>query len=343
MPIDFQRPHRRYNPLLDEWVLVSPQRTQRPWQGKVEPPPPRQPDPNCYLCPGNRRAGGAVNPNFDGTYWFENDFAALSPQDGDGQEDDGLYHAQQERGLCRVLIYSPDHFAHFSELGPERVFAIVLMWQQQYRDLAAVPWVGWVQIFENRGEMMGASNPHPHGQVWASRSLPDLPSRLDTNLRRYWERTGKNLLQVLGQTETGSEREVLSNSHWLAFVPFWAVWPFEVYLLPRTRVRDLTELAKPQARALAEILCDLVRTYDAVFEVPFPYSMGIYQAPPRSSAEHWGLWFVFAPPLLRSASVRKFMVGYEMFAGPQRDLTPEQAAQRLREARDRAGVPALRP
>ncbi len=333
MSFNPQRPHRRYNPLLNEWVLVSPHRTQRPWQGKVEPPVPRTVDPNCYLCPGNLRANGERNPNYTSTFVFDNDYAALSPQDDAGEWNAGLFRAEQVRGLCRVLVYHPNHLAHLADLTAEEMRAVIDMWQDQYRDLGGLGWVRWVQIFENRGEMMGASNPHPHGQVWASNFMPSVPERMDESLRRYREKHGVNLLEELAQKEDeAKERVVLQNPHWMVVVPFWAVWPFETLVLPRFSISHLGMLQADQKESLGNILQQLIRTYDQVFQCPFPYSMGIYQAPANTDhTEHWGLFWAFAPPLLRSATVRKFMVGYEIFAQAQRDITPELAAQRLRE------------
>lgn len=333
MPFDPRRPHLRHNPLLDEWVLVSPHRTQRPWQGRVEAPAPRAVDPNCYLCPGNPRANGEQNPTFTGTFVFDNDFAAMSPTDGQDLLEDDVFHARQERGICRVLVYHPDHLRHLADFSTEELLAVIAMWRAQYLELGSLEWVRWVQIFENRGEMMGASNPHPHGQVWASASLPDIPARMDANLRRFHRDRGVPLLSHVAHLEAQrKERVVLEHEDWLVLVPFWAVWPFETLILPRFPVRHLGELDEARSRGLAWVLGALIRAYDAVFESPFPYSMGVYQAPPKESeAEHWTLFWGFAPPLLRSATVRKFMVGYELFARAQRDITPEAAASRLRE------------
>jgi UDPglucose--hexose-1-phosphate uridylyltransferase len=338
MSFDFLRPHRRYNPLLDEWVLVSPHRTQRPWQGKVEQTQPKKVDPSCYLCPNNVRANGERNPDYKTTFVFENDFAAMSPHEHDAELVDDIFHAVQERGLCRVLVYNPNHLAHLADFSHAEMEAVIQMWQNQYLELAVLAWVRWVQIFENRGEMMGASNPHPHGQVWASSSLPDIPARMDSNLRQFYERHRVSLLHHLARVEHDKrERVVFENQDWIVIVPFWAVWPFETMLLPKHPVRHLGELTHGQITSLAQTLPQLVRTYDGLFQTDFPYSMGIYQAPPHQSAEHWGLFWSFAPPLLRSATIRKFMVGYEIFARSQRDITPETAAERLREVFDRIG------
>lgn len=334
---DPARPHRRYNPLLDEWVLVSPHRTQRPWQGKIEKPAQRTVDPDCYLCPGNLRANGERNPNYTSTFVFDNDFAAMSPSDQEGTWSQGLFRAEQVRGQCRVLVYHPNHLYHLADLQPEEMLAVIDMWQEQYRSLANLDWVRWVQIFENRGEMMGASNPHPHGQVWASGFLPSIPERMDANLARHWEVHGRGLMLDLAEQEMQAQiRVVLHNPHWVAVVPFWAVWPYEIMVLPRFEVSHLDALDAEQKRSLADILQHLIRVYDQVFECPFPYSMGIYQAPVHTQrTDHWTLFWFFAPPLLRNATVRKFMVGYELFAQAQRDITPEAAAERLRECRDK--------
>jgi UDPglucose--hexose-1-phosphate uridylyltransferase len=299
-------PHRRYNPLNGEWVLVSPQRTQRPWLGQVEriaPDALPQYDAACYLCPGNERAGGVRNPDYESTFVFTNDFPALLPA-GDG-----------EYGTCRVVCYSPRHDLGLGDLPPDAVERVVEVWAEQYADLLADPRIGHVQIFENRGEMMGASNPHPHGQIWATEHVPMLVAR---EQERFLEEPSLLAAYIDGERE----RVVEENDHFVACVPYWAVWPFETLVAARRIVPSLLDLRDDERAALAAILGRLVQRYDRLFDTRFPYSMGLHQT------SH--LHVHFYPPLLRSATVRKFMVGYELLAEPQRDLTAEEAAERLR-------------
>ena len=326
-------PHRRYNPLLDEWVLVSAERTRRPWQGRQEPPasgPVQAYDPTCYLCPGNRRAGGEANPDYPSTFVFTNDFAALRPDSQPFALEDGLLRAEVEPGTCRVLCFSRRHDLTLAAMTEEDVRAVVDLWADQTAELGAS--YQWVQVFENRGEMMGASNPHPHGQIWAGTALPHDAGREDrTQLAHRVDRGSSLLLDYVGQ-EVGGPRVVDENEDWLAVVPFWAAWPYETLLIAREPTRRLPDLQGPRRQSLARILIRLLRAYDALFGLSFPYSMGWHQAPFRGQAEeHWQLHAHFFPPLL-SANVRKFMVGYELLAETQRDLTAEQAADRLRAA-----------
>ncbi len=361
-------PHRRLNVLTGEWVLVSPQRTLRPWQGQLERAvPERRPayDPGCYLCPGNERAGGVRNPDYAGTYVFTNDFPALLPDAlapaGPDAEGAGLLRAEAVRGTCRVVCFSPRHDLTLPEMRPAELRAVVDVWAEQTVELGAR--YRWVQVFENRGAAMGASNPHPHGQIWALDALPTDPAREDERQRAYRRETGRILLQDYAELEGArGERIVLENEHWRALVPFWATWPFETLLLPRRPVLRLPDLADAERDALADALRRLTTRYDNLFETSFPYSMGWHGAPlggpgagdavragpggagaagDRSEAfpdgpdhAHWQLHAHFFPPLLRSATVRKFMVGFELLAEAQRDLTPEQAAERLRSLSD---------
>ena len=331
-------PHRRYNPLTGQWILVSPQRTKRPWQGqqeRVAEQRPPQYDPNCYLCPGNRRAGDAVNPHYGGTFVFTNDFPALVPQTPPSGDADRLLRLNSVEGKCHVICFSPRHDLTLPEMELEAIEAVVQAWANQIEELGRT--YRWVQVFENKGATMGCSNPHPHGQVWASNCLPNEAQSEETHLRAYWEEQGSSLLVDYVQLEaTRQERIVVENQHWLAVVPFWAVWPYETLLLPRRHVLRLPELTDAERRGLAEILKRLLTRYDNLFETSFPYSMGWHGAPTAEGEyEHWQLHAHFYPPLLRSATVRKFMVGYEMLAEAQRDLTPEQAAAILRELSDR--------
>lgn len=328
-------PHRRLNPLTGEWILVSPQRTQRPWQGqheKAEEPHRLAYDPNCYLCPGNCRAGEAINPPYTDTFLFVNDFPALlpdTPLEGGSQED--LFRCQPVQGLCQVLCFSPRHDLTLPEMAVEQIVRVIDVWAEQVTALGAR--YRWVSIFENKGAAMGCSNPHPHGQIWGTHWLPRTVEQEDACQRHYAQRHGRLLLQDYLERELQQEvRLVDQNPHWVMLVPYWAVWPFELLLIPRRPVRNLPELAREERVALAEILrCSLSR-YDNLFQTSFPYSMGWHGAPTGDGDfSHWQLHAHFYPPLLRSATVRKFMVGFEMLAEPQRDLTPEQAAQRLRE------------
>lgn len=337
--VDWERfPHRRYNPLTDEWVLVSPQRTRRPWAGQVERPPAvSRPayDPHCYLCPGNLRAGGIRNPHYEGTFVFTNDFPALEPETPMGEiAPHPLLRACGERGTCRVICFSPRHDLTLAEMPVPAIRLVVDAWVEQVMELGRR--YRWVQVFENKGEMMGASNPHPHGQIWASAGMPTLPAKEDAAQRAYLSAHGRPLLLDYAELELQrQERLVVWNEDWLVVVPFWAVWPFETMLLPRRHVRHLGELGPAERDSLADILKRLLVRYDNLFEVPFPYSMGWHGAPLEPAYPHWQLHAHFYPPLLRSALVRKFVVGYEMLAEPQRDLTPEEAASRLRALSER--------
>ena len=338
----FAGPHRRRNLLTGEWVLVSPQRTDRPWRGQVEPPPAETRlahDPDCYLCPGNARAGEAVNPDYATTFVFDNDFAALRPDTPPGELSRGLMaggppllHAEAEEGICRVVCFSPRHDVTLADMDAADLRRVVDVWAEQYAELGAIPWVRHVQIFENRGALMGASNAHPHGQIWAEARLPNEPAKELVEQHAFAAAAGRCLLcdYLALEMEVG-ERLVCQNDHWVALVPFWAVWPFETLVLPRAHCGALTDLGDAARDALAGILGRLTRRYNRVFDTPFPYSMGFHQRP-TDNEEYpaWHLHAHFYPPLLRSATVRKFMVGYELLGQPQRDITPESAAARLR-------------
>lgn len=334
----FSRPHRRYNPLLDEWVLVSPQRSDRPWQGEQETPTPAAVaayDPHCYLCPGNARAHGQRNPAYTGAYVFANDFPALVP-DGSGPPSDAdeLFRAEPESGLCRVICYSPRHDLTLPHLPLAAVTGVVAAWAAQFCELAARGDLRSVLIFENRGALMGASNPHPHGQLWANAHVPNLMARELAALGGHRRQHGRCLLcDCLQREQAAGERLVCENDGFVALVPFWACWPFEVLLLSKAHVGGLEELDGAAQAQLADILIRLGRRYDNLFQTPFPTSWG-FHLPPCDGAPHpeCHLHAHFFPPLLRSASIRKFLVGYELLAMPQRDLTPEDAAARLRAA-----------
>ncbi len=333
-----EHPHRRYNALTGDWILVSPHRTKRPWQGKKETTPDNDRpahDPTCYLCPGNERAGGETTPKYETVYVFQNDFAALledSPEDVESGSD--LMQAQPVRGVCRVICFSPRHDLTLPEMPESDIRAVIDVWARESADLGKT--YRWVQVFENKGAIMGCSNPHPHGQVWASDLLPNEASKEDDKQRAHFKKNGRPLLlDYLDLELNGSkDRVVVENDDWVVVVPFWALWPFEVLLLPKAHVRRITDLSDAQRDSLANILKRMTTKYDNLFEVSFPYSMGWHGAPWADDVDHWQLHAHFYPPLLRSATVKKFMVGYEMLGEPQRDISAEQAAERLRNLPD---------
>lgn len=316
---------------------MSPHRTQRPWQGQVEktaPEPAVSYDPACYLCPGNERAGGARNPDYRSTFVFENDFAALYPQVPEFHlNESGLLVAERERGNCRVVCFSPDHGLTLARMDQASIVEVVETWSEQYHELAALDYIRSVQIFENRGAMMGASNPHPHCQIWASESVPDELAKEEAHQRAYQEKTGHCLLcDYLALEIAQGERVVCRNDTFVALVPFWAVWPFETMIVGTRHAAALDELDDAERTGLADILKRVTTRYDNLFETPFPYTMGFHQRPADGAAyPHFHFHAHFYPPLLRSATVRKFMVGFEMLADPQRDITAESAAERLRD------------
>jgi len=327
-------PHRRYDPLTDQWVLVSAGRTKRPWQGSKErgSAAAERPafDPDCYLCPGNTRASGATNPQYASTFVFTNDFAALQPDAGDERLEDGLLRAEAQPGTCRVICFSPRHDLTLTGMDPAGVREVIDTWAEQTLDLGA-DW-RWVQIFENRGAAMGASNPHPHGQIWSGSALPDRAAREDASQRRHHGSSGRRLLLDVIAQESGGVRVVEEDEEWIALVPFWAVWPFETMLLPKRPASRIPDLDDAQRDGLRHTLQRLMQRYDTLFEQPMPFSMGWHQAPfDGSLTEPWQLHAHFMPPLLE-ATKRKFMVGYELLSEPQRDISAEEAAERLRTA-----------
>jgi len=350
-------PHRRLNPLIGEWIHVSPHRMKRPWQGQVEKAPPdTRPsyDPTCYLCPGNSRTSGAHNPDYSSTFVFTNDFSSLLPDAPPiTTQKHPLQQADAGRGTCRVMCFSPRHDLTLPEMALPDIRLVVNEWAAQTAELGQT--YRWVQIFENKGAMMGCSNPHPHGQIWGVSRLPNEPRKEDKHQRAYFDENGRPLLiDYVNLEMEQQERVVVQNDYWVALVPYWAMWPFEILLLPRRHVLRLPDLDDDERDTLAAILKRLLTRYDNLFETSFPYSMGWHGAPfrgqtfevpqtgsrpspaakPQRSQEHWQLHAHFYPPLLRSATVKKFMVGYEMLGEPLRDLTPEQAASRLRQLPD---------
>ncbi|HVZ82656.1 MAG TPA: UDP-glucose--hexose-1-phosphate uridylyltransferase [Terracidiphilus sp.] len=333
----WQYPHRRWNPLRQAWVMVSPHRTQRPWQGEVgqkAAPSAIAYDPECYLCPGNKRAGGAENPQYDSVFTFVNDYAALLPELPAAAEAlaSPLLAAEAVRGLCKVLCFHPDHSLTLARMTRPEIRTVVDAWTREYAELSALDWIEHVQIFENRGAMMGASNPHPHCQIWSTGFVPDEPAAEMAAQRAHLTRTGCCLLcDYLAAEQSAGERIIFENDHFAALVPWWAVWPFETLLMSKRHLGALPELSEAERDGLADVLKRITTRYDNLFETSFPYTMGFHQAP-TDGAEHpeWHFHAHFYPPLLRSATVRKFMVGFEMLGMPQRDITAESAAERLR-------------
>jgi UDPglucose--hexose-1-phosphate uridylyltransferase len=347
MDLKSQSPHRRWNPLRQSWVLVSPHRTQRPWQGEVgqkAAPTGAAYDPQCYLCPGNQRAGGAVNPAYASVFSFVNDYAALLPDlpapapFESSAEGSPLLRDLPARGLCKVLCYHPDHSLTLARMTREEIRTVVDAWTREFEELSGLDWIEYVQIFENRGAMMGASNPHPHGQIWSTGFVPDEPAAESKAQREHRALTGCCLLCEYLAAEkaaaaAGQGRIIFENEHFMALVPWWAVWPFEVLLVSRRHLGAMPGLTTGERDGLADALRRLTTRFDNLFESSFPYTMGFHQAPTDKAAhEEWHFHAHFYPPLLRSATVRKFMVGFEMLGMPQRDITPEAAAERLRQA-----------
>ncbi|ASW74782.1 galactose-1-phosphate uridylyltransferase [Chryseobacterium piperi] len=329
-------PHRRYNPLLNEWILVSPQRAKRPWQGqeeKIIEEVVRSYDPDCYLCSGNMRVNGINNPKYKGVYVFDNDFGALLKEEVSFEEHNSeLFKIEPERGINKVICFSDDHSLSLPEMDVEDIIKVVEVWQEEYKTLGNLDYINHVQIFENKGSVMGCSNPHPHGQIWAQSSIPSQVIRTQENLKKYFQKYGRSLLEdYLQQESDAGLRMILENDAFAVVVPFWAIWPYETMIISKRKLRNITEFDVEETRLFADILKKLTCKYDNLFEVPFPYSAGIHQSPTDGKAyDEWHFHMHFYPPLLRSAHVKKFMVGYEMLAESQRDITPEQSAEILK-------------
>ena len=328
-------PHRRHNPLTGEWILVSPHRANRPWQGQVERAQAEtRPayDPTCYLCPRNVRASGERTPDYPDVFAFTNDFSALLPAVPHNEQNQGLLRAAAEPGICRVVCFSPRHDLTIPEMEEAAVARVVDLWKKEYASLGALPYVHYVQIFENKGAIMGCSNPHPHGQIWAQQTIPAEPLKKQEHQAAYFNQHARTLLSdYLVQEKQEETRLLFENEHFVALVPFWAVWPFEAMLIPKRPMARITDMTDAESASFAAAYRQLTIRYDNLFQVSFPYSAGIHQAPTDGEPHtEWHWHMVFYPPLLRSATVKKFMVGYEMLASPQRDITPEKAAELLR-------------
>ena len=331
-----KHPHRRYNPLLDEWILVSPQRANRPWQGQTEKKSEQKLpayDENCYLCPGNIRVNGERNPDYKGVYVFDNDFGSLMKDDvefPDAPSD--FFSIKPERGINRVICFSENHSLTLPEMEIGSIKNVVDVWQAQYEELGKLDYINHVQIFENKGQMMGCSNPHPHGQIWAQSSIPSTVLKTQENLRKYFDKNGTSLLEDYIRKELEiDERIILENDDFAAVVPFWAVWPYETMIVSKRKIENILQFTGAEKRSLASVIKDLTTKYDNLFEMSFPYSAGIHQSPTDGKPHpEWHFHMHFYPPLLRNAEVKKFMVGYEMLAEPQRDITPEQSAAVLK-------------
>lgn len=329
-----KNPHRRYNILTGEWVLVSPHRTKRPWQGKTEENKVKNKehyDPSCYLCPGNTRTSGITNPDYSDPFSFINDFSSLLPDTPKINFEEGLFKAESEIGICKVVCFSPDHSLTLPLMKKEDIEKVIEIWIDEYQELGSVDSINYVQIFENKGAIMGCSNPHPHGQIWSQSSIPTEILKKSVKFKEYFDLHGRSLLGDYVEEEIKSGERILDeNDHFVSLVPFWATWPFEAMIVPKRHLQHIGQLNSDEKVGYAEILKQLTIKYDNLFETSFPYSSGIHQIPTNDTEyPEWHFHMSFYPPLLRSATVKKFMVGYEMFAGPQRDITAEDAAKML--------------
>lgn len=327
--------HRRYNILTGEWILVSPHRTKRPWQGKSEDRAVLNKieyDETCYLCPGNDRIGGEVNPDYKETFIFQNDFAAILKDEAQSFES-GLLKAEVESGICKVVCFSPNHSLTIPLMTEKGIVSVINLWKKEYLELGAIEDINYIQIFENKGAIMGCSNPHPHGQIWSQRSIPGEIVKKGENQKAYWNTNKRSLLgdYLKQELEGNRERILAENDDFVALIAYWAVWPYEAMIVPKKHYQNISQLSESETASYAAILKELTIMYDNLFEVSFPYSSGIHQSPTDGEVnEEWHFHMSFYPPLLRSATVKKFMVGYEMFASPQRDITAEQAAATLK-------------
>ncbi|WP_136481253.1 UDP-glucose--hexose-1-phosphate uridylyltransferase [Cognatitamlana onchidii] len=327
--------HKRLNILTGEWVLVSPHRAKRPWQGQNEAiNNDKRPtyDDTCYLCAGNTRINGETNPKYEDVFVFTNDFAALQSDSKTFSFEDGLLVAQSETGICKVVCFSPDHSKSLADMSPAEIQKVVFAWQREFKELASNPKINYVQIFENKGAVMGCSNPHPHGQIWSQSTLPNEVDKKNTRQLHYFNKNNSSLLgDYLAQELENEERIIFENDSFAVLVPFWAIWPFEAMIIPKIQQANILEMTGVQTLQYAEAIAVLTKAYDKLFNTSFPYSSGIHQAPTNGETNtHWHWHMSFYPPLLRSATVKKFMVGYEMFGSPQRDITPETAVNMLR-------------
>lgn len=327
--------HKRYNILTGEWVLVSPHRAKRPWQGQEERVTEnKRPnyDSNCYLCAGNTRSNGQKNPNYKDVFVFNNDFAALQEDSTHFSINDNLLQAQSERGICKVVCFSPDHSKSLAQIKVSDIAKVVNVWKNEYLDLGALPNINYVQIFENKGAVMGCSNPHPHGQIWSQETLPNEVVKKDQQQKSHYQTNNRSILSdYLKQELLQQERLVFENDAFAVLIPFWAIWPFETMIIPKRHMQHMAQMTESESLLFAEAISKITKIYDGVFNCSFPYSSGIHQAPTDNENNyHWHWHMSFYPPLLRSATVKKFMVGYEMFGTPQRDITAEKAAALLR-------------
>ena len=332
--------HKRFNPLTGEWVLVSPHRAKRPWQGQEEEvSDEKRPyyDKTCYLCPGNTRANGSKNPQYEDTFVFINDFSALQKDSATFEVNEGLLRAESEKGICKVICFSPDHSKSLAQLNVREIDKVVLTWKDEFLKLSKQNGINYVQIFENKGAVMGCSNPHPHGQIWSQSTLPNEVAKKDQHQRHYFDIHQKTLLSdYLKQELKLNERIIFENRAFVVLVPFWAIWPYEAMIIPKAVQKDILALPSDETILFAEAISVLTKVYDKLFNTSFPYSSGIHQAPTtKDTNEHWHWHMSFYPPLLRSATVKKFMVGYEMFASPQRDITAETTAKILKQLADK--------
>jgi UDPglucose--hexose-1-phosphate uridylyltransferase len=328
--------HKRFNILTGEWVLVSPHRAKRPWQGQNEEISKEQRptyDERCYLCATNTRINGEINPNYKDVFVFTNDFAALQKDSPSFSVNDGLLKAQSETGICKVVCFSPDHSKSLADMEIDAIKKVVHAWQKEYTSLGKNEAINYVQIFENKGAVMGCSNPHPHGQIWSQSTLPNEVDKKDKQQKQYFKENKSSLLEdYLNQELEAGERIIFENDAFVVLTPFWAIWPFEVMIVPKKTQKNIIEMSDKEALNFAEAISVITKAYDKLFNTSFPYSSGIHQAPTNGKTnEHWHWHMSFYPPLLRSATVKKFMVGYEMFGSPQRDITAEIAAKKLRE------------